>query len=222
MCWNEHVSLNTYVFGIFVLGLIAYNNAYTKYKVDSFSNPFMYLFFFLFISVQLVEYFIWRNFHGANNARTNELLSILGSLVIALEPVAAIGLIPDKPTKHVFWAIYSTVAFLYFMYQLFTKRFYSSVAKNGHLRWEWVITSERTQTSILSTLFFAFFLIYPFYLAKKYYIAAFGFIIFAYSYYTYRTEQTFASMWCWFANFGMLYYVIYILFYLPYAEHGIC
>jgi hypothetical protein len=170
--------------------------------------------------VQLVEYFIWRNL---NNRRINELLSIIGSLVIALEPVAAIGLIPDKRTKHMFWAVYCVVAGAYFIYKLSTTQMHSLVAKNGHLHWvEWVITSERTTMNMIITLFFAFFLIYPFYLAKQYCIALFGFIILAYSYYTYVTEKTFGSMWCWFANFGMLMYLPYILLYLPYMEHGIC
>ena len=37
MCWNEHVSLNTFIFSIFVLLLIAYNNKYTQYKIEMFN-----------------------------------------------------------------------------------------------------------------------------------------------------------------------------------------
>lgn len=38
MCWNEHVSLNTFLFSSFVLALIVYNNSYTKYKIQELNN----------------------------------------------------------------------------------------------------------------------------------------------------------------------------------------
>ena len=36
MCWNEYVSINTFIFGVFVLLLIAFNNKYSKYKIIDF------------------------------------------------------------------------------------------------------------------------------------------------------------------------------------------
>lgn len=37
MCWNENVSLNTFLFSSFVLLLIFYNNTYTQYKIKHFT-----------------------------------------------------------------------------------------------------------------------------------------------------------------------------------------
>ena len=42
MCWNEYVSINTFVFGIFVLLLIAFNNKHSQYKIIEFQNPYAY------------------------------------------------------------------------------------------------------------------------------------------------------------------------------------
>ena len=41
MCWNEHVSLNTFLFSSFVLLLIIYNNYYTKYKIKELHSPWI-------------------------------------------------------------------------------------------------------------------------------------------------------------------------------------
>ena len=53
MCWNESVSLNTFLFSSFVLLLIIYNNYYTKYKIPELNNVWIYLFLASFISMQL-------------------------------------------------------------------------------------------------------------------------------------------------------------------------
>ena len=45
MCWNKEVSLNTFIFSIFVLLLIMYNNAYTQYKIEELNSIWVYLFF---------------------------------------------------------------------------------------------------------------------------------------------------------------------------------
>ena len=58
MCWNEHVSLNTFLFSSFVLLLIIYNNLFTKYKIQELNNTFVYLFIASFVVMQLIEFFI--------------------------------------------------------------------------------------------------------------------------------------------------------------------
>ena len=74
MCWNEHVSLNTFLFSSFILLLIIYNNAYTKYKIEELNNINIYIFLASIIFIQLIEFFIWRNM---NNKYYNNFFSIL-------------------------------------------------------------------------------------------------------------------------------------------------
>ena len=43
MCWNQYISINTFVFGVFVLLLVAFNNKYSNYKIEFFNNIYAYL-----------------------------------------------------------------------------------------------------------------------------------------------------------------------------------
>ena len=61
MCWNENVSLNTFLFSGFILALIIYNNSFTKYKIQELNNKWVYFFIASFVFMQLIEFFIWRN-----------------------------------------------------------------------------------------------------------------------------------------------------------------
>ena len=83
MCWNEYVSINTFVFGIFVLLLIAFNNKYSQYKIADFENPYLYFFIGSVISMQFIEFVLWRNL---NNKSINKTMSILGSLLLGIHP----------------------------------------------------------------------------------------------------------------------------------------
>jgi hypothetical protein len=58
MCWNASVSLNTFLFSIFILLLIVYNNSFTQYKIQDLNNIWIYLFLASFIFMQLIEFFI--------------------------------------------------------------------------------------------------------------------------------------------------------------------
>ena len=89
MCWNEFVSMNTFIFGIFGLLIIAYNNKYSNYKISFFNNSYAYLFMLAFILMQLIEFILWRNL---DNRVINNIVSILGSLVAS----EAIKLITNK------------------------------------------------------------------------------------------------------------------------------
>jgi hypothetical protein len=50
MCWNKDISLNTFLFSSFVLGLIMYNNAYTQYKIVELNNVYAYIFCVFYIT----------------------------------------------------------------------------------------------------------------------------------------------------------------------------
>ncbi len=66
MCWNATVSLNTFLFSFFAVNFAYFNNVINIYE---------YLFINSFISMQLIEYFTWKNL---NNKNLNRLLSQLG------------------------------------------------------------------------------------------------------------------------------------------------
>ena len=101
MCWNEHVSLNTFLFSFGVLLLVMYNNAYTPYKIPSCTG-IMYLFLASFIFMQLIEFFIWRNLHNAYN----HLFSVLALLLVSVQPLISLTLLPDTQLRTLLMVAY--------------------------------------------------------------------------------------------------------------------
>ena len=55
MCWNETVSLNTFLFSFFAINFAYFNNVINGYE---------YLFYYSFISMQLLEYFAWKHLNN--------------------------------------------------------------------------------------------------------------------------------------------------------------
>ena len=140
MCWNQNVSMNTFIFSMFVIFLIAYNNNFTQYKTAIFNNNiFVYFFFISFIFMQLIEFFIWRNI---NDKETNSQFSTLGALLILIQPVASLLMLPESSMKIELISIYSFFALAFFTYQIIDHTFYTIISKSGHLVWKWANVSE--------------------------------------------------------------------------------
>ena len=217
MCWNQQVSLNTFLFSLFILLLIAYNNGYTQYKLPEFSNIYVYLFFLSFISMQLIEFFIWRNI---NDKSLNKLFSILGLLLISFQPIFSLMMLKNDILKPILLIIYSIVASLFFVYKTTHFEIISSVSKNGHLKWEWghFIKYE----IIVVYALWLFCLLYAPIVNKQYTVIFYVMILFILSMYSFYKDGSDGSLWCWLINTIMIYYAFKLLFWLPFNEHGIC
>jgi hypothetical protein len=206
MCWNEYVSINTFVFGIFVLLLIAFNNKYSKYKITEFENPYTYFFMVSFISMQFIEFILWRNL---NNKFINKTMSILGSLLLVIQPIASLTMLENIDLRNKMILVYSIPAFVYFCYNIINKNIDTIVSKTGHLKWNWI------PTNLLGYLFYLFFLYFSLFINRKYIGILLSFPLFSIFYYYYYTDGTAGSLWCWSVNIIMLYYLIKVLIYLP-------
>jgi len=213
MCWNQHVSLNTFLFSIFVLLLIIYNNTFTQYKIKHLNNPWMYLFFASFIFMQLIEFFIWRNI---DDKFYNNIFSTMAALLIVLQPVASLMLLSNVPLRNALLMIYIATAAPYFIYKISTKTMYSTVSKKGHLIWSFF------NNTLLTFGWWLFFLLFSLFYERKWSGFLFGFLSMCIFYYNYAKERTFGSIWCWVINSIMIYYAAYLLIYLPFCENGIC
>lgn len=211
MCWNETVSLNTFIFSISVLLLIMYNNAFTQYKIQYLNNRWIYLFFASFIFMQLIECFIWRNI---NNKFYNHLFSIMATVLLIIQPVISILIVSNTHIRNILLTAYLLLAIPYSIYKFCTKNIYSVISEKGHLRWKFF---ELTPVIMIIWLFFFLF---SFIYEKQWIGFWFGFVTLAISYYNYNKDHTMPSMWCWVVNVGMLYYAFYLLLYLPFCERG--
>jgi hypothetical protein len=206
MCWNSEVSLNTFLFSSFVLVLIIYNNAYTKYKIEELNNIWIYLFFASFIFMQLIEFFIWRNI---DNKFYNKMFSILAILLLLVQPVCSLLIIKNKQIKQILLFIYLLLALPYSIWKFSTENIHSIISKSGHL--EWIFFK-------LPPAWF-FFLLFPLFYEKKWVGCIFGVFLLGISAYTYTKDRTIGTMWCWLINSVFIYYAIYLLFYLPFCEN---
>jgi len=214
MCWNESVSLNTFLFSSFVLALIIYNNAYTKYKIQELNNTWMYIFIASFVFMQLIEFFIWRNI---NNKFYNNFFSILGLLLLFIQPIASIMILQNIELRNLLLASYLLVATPYSIYEFSTKHIHTLVSKDGHLKW--ALFQNHSILWVVWLFFFLFSFVY-----RKYWSGLlFAFITLLISFLNYINDETMASMWCWSVNSVMIYYAIYLLIYLPFLEkQNIC
>jgi len=209
MCWNEHISLNTFLFSSFVLLLITYNNLFTKYKIREFNNPFVYLMFASFIFMQLIEFFIWRNI---NNKFYNNIFSIMAILLLLLQPIASIMMLSNIQLRNILLFLYLLLAIPFSIYKFSTKHIHSVVSKSGHLVWNFF---EANPVISITWLFFA---IFSFIYEKKWVGTMFAIVALIIAFINYNNDNTVWSMWCWIVNSVMIYYAIYLLIYLPFLE----
>lgn len=217
MCWNADISLNTFLFATFSLAFIYFSNTYTKYKIHTFNNPLVYVFFLLVASMQLVEHFAWKNL---DNKVINNRLSWLASFVVISQPMVLIWMIPTIRTKYIMLGLYTVfiawynVYTSYFSNNSFPSRI--SVAKNGHLNWEWL--QFKGYEMIFFIIMVMFYLI-PLVIVQNTMLALFLFITVIFSIYYYYTEHTIGTMWCWIGNFFMFYFLADILLVQPFMEY---
>ena len=211
MCWNEDVSLNTFLFSSFVLLLIIYNNLFTKYKIQELNNPFIYLLIASFVFIQLIEYFIWKNI---NDKFYNNMFSIMATLLLLLQPLASIMMILSNiQLRNTLLFLYLLLAIPFSIYKFSTRYVHSVISKSGHLEWKFVETTPFIL--IIWLFFFLFSIIYE----KKWIGVIFAIVTLIISFINHKNDATVVgSMWCWVVNSIMIYYAFYLLIYLPFLE----
>jgi len=207
MCWNAAVSLNTFLFSSFALLLIIYNNSFTKYKIKELNNKWIYIFFVSFILMQLIEFFIWRNI---NNKYYNNLFSILAISLLVIQPIASIMIIKTTTMRNGLLFVYLLLAIPYSIYQFSTKKIHTIVSKNGYLDWYFFNNS-------FLVLFIWFFCVFFSIIYEKIWsLVIFSIIALIICFIKYRYSA--GSMWCWAINSIMIYYITYLLIFLPFLE----
>lgn len=186
MCWNERVSLNTYIVAVFG-------------TVFAISNGFpinVIAWLHVFSLIQLVEYFIWKNL---DDPEWNQLFSLVGLLAIVLEPITSIFLMDAGQLRDSFLACY-VLFILSILYLYYPWTPYSKVAANKHLEWVWWPPVKTWTTVYILCGIWLFFYIVPPVISKHYILAVFAVVTFVISLITYSMANTRGSMWCWLAN----------------------
>jgi hypothetical protein len=188
MCWNQSVSLNTFLFGLFAVSLGLYNKVI---------KPLNALGAMSFISMQLIEFFAWRNL---GNKETISLLSKVALGLILSQPLLVHA---DRVKTNIIPLVYIVGVILFFTSH--TTTFSMHKAANGHLAWTWLPTSP-----VFIGAWLIFFLL-PFLYTKDYVFFLVTSITALISLYTYYKDNTWGSIWCWIANVYSVY-LLYLVF----------
>ena len=214
MCWNQYVSINTFVFGVFVLLIIAFNPRYSNYKIDFFKNKYAYLFLLTVISMQFLEFLLWRNI---NNQQINKVVSILGIILLALQPFSSLLLLNNITLRNNLIFIYSIPTILFLIYNFINTNVYTKVSKYNHLSWQWTYYNPNSNIEKIVIMFYLFFLFFPLFYNKYYKAIAILIAFFIINHYYYKDGSS-GSIWCFFVNIVMLYFLIQLLIQLPMEE----
>ena len=213
MCWNQYVSINTFVFGIFGLLVIAFNNKYSNYKIEFFNNSYAYLFMLSFIFMQFFEFILWRNL---DNKIINKIFSILGFLLLTIQPIASLLLLKNIELRNKLLVAYSIPAFIFVVYNILKTNIHTIISPSCHLAWKWTsYTNGLLQFLIVS--FFLFFLFFSLLYNKYYYSLVILLLYFIFIYY-FGKDGTSGSLWCLSVNSTVLYFLLQIIFVMPFYE----
>jgi len=216
MCWNENISLNTFLFSAGALLLIYYSSTHTQYKLTEFNNPYMYLVVISVFSMQLIEYFLWRSIK-TRNAFMNKTFSIVGwFFLFFVQPIAMILVLSVRylAIRNIALFLYILVFVAVFGYKAIYNpvNFSTGIGKNGHLLWRWGYQEgfEHISAVFYYLCFIAIWTEWPI-------ITVFFAIVSLICYFVYNYE--FGSMFCWFCNFLFLYFLAKLLLVLPFQEY---
>ena len=206
---------------MFSLLFIYITNTYTRYKSYGFDGFYYYFIYILLVSVQLFEYFIWKNI---KNKRMNYILSILLCILIFSQMFFLIFVAKSiyQPYLFAYYFIFIATFFLY-KNQYNPIQFKTTVSPNGHLSWEFLRMTGYEK--IFLVVGFSFYSL-PVLLSKLKYtkfnllLIIFTFIL---TYMLFKKDNTYGSLWCWMFNLIFILYIVNILIISPFYEYnGLC
>jgi len=210
MCWNQFVSINTFVFGIFSLLLIAFNNKYSNYKIDFFNNSYAYLFMLSFILMQLLEFILWRNL---DNRVINNIVSTFGFLLLSIQPITSLLLLNNIPLRNKLLLTYSIPACIFVVYNILRTHIHTILSPSGYLSWKWTGYKNK----LLTIPFYLFFLFFPL-VYNKYYSSLLILLLYFIFIYYFGKDGSSGSIWCLSVNSIVLYFLLQVLVVMPYYE----
>jgi hypothetical protein len=159
--------------------------------------------------MQLIEYFLWKNI---NNKQLNYFYSLLGQILVTIQPIASLLLLSNPILKIQMILFYSLfVVSIFFTHE----KIFKTTVQNGHLKWTWVPIQYYIYYIWLFFLLFSFII-------NQHYIAIGVAIFLFFITYLNSPSGTGGSLWCWSINFSMIFYAMYLLLYMPFCELTNC
>ena len=202
MCWNAKVSLHTFLFSCLVLTVVWYTNTYTEYKSPLFDNPLAYAALLSVSGIQLVEFFLWTYL---DNRTLNTLFSIVGLLLVFLQPVAFF-LVSGSEILYAYLIYLAGLCMLIFPFMNIP---YTKIGKLGNLEWKWIDGYKQNQwlKKFIRPIWMLFLAI-SVWQANMPVFLGMGIILFAYVLYQFYMTGSENSVWCWAVNIYMIWLLV--------------
>jgi len=182
-----------------------------------FDNPLVYLFLLEVASMQLIEFFLWRNLKDKS---INGILSRMAICVIMLQQITLMIMIPNLTVRYIMLLVYAVLFIIYIQYKRTYNpiHYHTSIGKNGHLSWDWM--NYKGYENIWFFVYLSFYIL-PLLAIKNIAFSLLLIIPLLLSLFYYFKYNTFGTMWCWSFNLFLLYFIVDILIIQPFG-HGLC
>jgi hypothetical protein len=170
--------------------------------------------------MQLIEYFIWENL---NNKALNKFFTTLAYILLCIQPICSLMIINNKPLRNKLLTGYAFVLIIFFIIFIFIRETIKSYKDmNNHLVW---YSNIEYPLFIFNDICYAFFLIIGLLIEKKWAIFIIGIISYIIVISKYlkninNFKNSSGSVWCWSVNLILLYYLSYLLIYLPFIQNN--
>jgi hypothetical protein len=194
MCWNEEVSLNTFIFGIVSAAIVLAINK------NEFSNV---LFLLSVTFMQLIEYFAWRNI---NNKEAIKFISICGMVLILLQLIILNTFNLQGNERIIILIILFITSLLALIHIVNNNKLQMNKAINGHLAWHWVDLPIPLLIVLLSLY------LYSAIRNKEIIILFLIIILLSISLFSYYKYKTWGSMWCYISNIFWLVLIAKVIY----------
>ena len=134
------------------------------------------------------------------------MVSTVGLLTLVIQPVAALLLLTNITVRNYLLVIYSIPALIFLIYTMYTKHIHTIVSKSGHLVWNWSNVTGLTYAIMVS--WYLIFLLVPI-IYTNYILFFIGIYVRLNVYYIFGSNTS--SLWCFYVNIIMLYFLLLVL-----------
>ena len=155
-------------------------------------------------SMQLVEYFAWKNI---NNKEAIAIISLMGMSLILLQIVIINITVLHGKELIIILILILLASLVILTYVINNNKLRMEKGVNGHLMWHWADIPIPLLIFILSFYFYASFRNN----GKFRLIIILAFILLLISIYSYYRYKTWGSMWCYYSNYGWIFFIGYSL-----------
>lgn len=202
MCFNTNISITTFLLGVVAI-IIGYINKTISYSFG--------LFYFSVIFMQFIEFLLWIYL---NNLKINNYLSIIGSLLLKIQPLLLLYVLYSYDKEIIVLLILLVLILYYLILLILNNTNYTTIiGKNKSLQWEFLNMSKINLLFYYISAVIILYFIYKKDSDKYFKFLLISFIViftisFIFTFTRHYYDNTFGSLFCSYINLFSLVIII--------------